>query len=93
MSVRNTTPEGNCDLCYLKSRGTLQGIMRRHPGVADWWIAQEQRFPSTQRANDTCYFRADRPPYADMAAAVADQPDLEDVIDDEEGDVGCVCHD
>lgn len=33
--------EGNCDLCFLKSRAKLANIMRENPGVADWWIGQE----------------------------------------------------
>lgn len=34
--------EGNCDLCFLKARGKLQALIRENPGMADWWIAQEQ---------------------------------------------------
>lgn len=33
--------EGNCDLCFLKSRAKLAAIMRENPGMADWWIEQE----------------------------------------------------
>lgn len=33
--------EGNCDLCFLKSRAKLAHIMRENPGIADWWIQQE----------------------------------------------------
>lgn len=35
--------EGNCDLCFLKSRRTIQALMRENPGMADWWITQEQK--------------------------------------------------
>lgn len=34
--------EGNCDLCFLKSRAKLATIMRENPGMADWWINQER---------------------------------------------------
>lgn len=34
--------EGNCDLCFLKGRAKLQALMRENPGMADWWINQEQ---------------------------------------------------
>jgi 3'-phosphoadenosine 5'-phosphosulfate sulfotransferase (PAPS reductase)/FAD synthetase len=34
--------EGNCDLCFLKSRAKLAAIMRENPGAADWWIEQEK---------------------------------------------------
>lgn len=33
--------EGNCDLCFLKSKAKLQNLMRENPGMADWWIEQE----------------------------------------------------
>lgn len=34
--------EGNCDLCFLKSKAKLQALMRENPGMADWWVAQER---------------------------------------------------
>jgi 3'-phosphoadenosine 5'-phosphosulfate sulfotransferase (PAPS reductase)/FAD synthetase len=34
--------EGNCDLCFLKSKAKLAAIMRENPGSADWWIEQEE---------------------------------------------------
>lgn len=34
--------EGNCDLCFLKSKAKLDAIIREQPGAADWWIAQEK---------------------------------------------------
>lgn len=36
--------EGNCDLCFLKSRGKLAQLMRDNPGMASWWIEQEAKF-------------------------------------------------
>jgi 3'-phosphoadenosine 5'-phosphosulfate sulfotransferase (PAPS reductase)/FAD synthetase len=33
--------EGNCDLCFLKSKAKLAAIMRENPGAADWWMEQE----------------------------------------------------
>ncbi len=33
--------QGNCDLCFLKSRRTLQEIIRETPGCATWWQEQE----------------------------------------------------
>ena len=34
---------GNCDLCYLKSRGNLLETIRAEPWRADWWIEAERR--------------------------------------------------
>jgi 3'-phosphoadenosine 5'-phosphosulfate sulfotransferase (PAPS reductase)/FAD synthetase len=36
--------EGNCDLCFMKSRGALQTIMREQPVLADWWLEQERQW-------------------------------------------------
>lgn len=33
--------EGNCDLCFLKSRGAKKSLIRAFPEMAGWWIAQE----------------------------------------------------
>lgn len=33
--------EGNCDLCFLKSRAAKKALIRDNPGMADWWKAQE----------------------------------------------------
>lgn len=35
--------EGNCDLCFLKSKAKLQALIRENPGMADWWIEQEAK--------------------------------------------------
>ena len=33
--------EGNCDLCFMKSRAALETIMRERPSASDWWTEQE----------------------------------------------------
>lgn len=33
--------EGNCDLCFLKGRGTRKRIIRDNPSAANWWAACE----------------------------------------------------
>lgn len=65
--------EGNCDLCFLKAGRIVQEIMAAKPELADWWIEQESQFALTQRANDTCYFRKDRPSYAELLDATRRQ--------------------
>ena len=35
--------EGNCSLCFLKSRRKLTTIMHERPDAAAWWIEQEVR--------------------------------------------------
>jgi len=34
--------EGNCDMCFLKGKGTIAALMRENPAMADWWIGQEE---------------------------------------------------
>lgn len=69
--------EGNCDLCFLKSRAKLEAIIRENPGIERWWSDQEivgkGRFV-TERS------------YADLASHVAQSPTL---FDDDEHDVEC----
>jgi 3'-phosphoadenosine 5'-phosphosulfate sulfotransferase (PAPS reductase)/FAD synthetase len=59
--------EGNCDLCFLKSRWKINAIMRDRPDLAQWWIDAERRTGMR--------FRNDRPSYAAMLAE-AGQPAL-----------------
>ena len=33
--------EGNCDLCFLKSKRKLLNLMAARPGMADWWVQME----------------------------------------------------
>lgn len=68
--------EGNCDLCFLKSRAKIEAIMRSHPELADWWIRQESKPPPTHIRNPSesyQYFRIDRESYARIADQVARQ--------------------
>ncbi|WAJ27590.1 phosphoadenosine phosphosulfate reductase family protein [Antarcticirhabdus aurantiaca] len=71
--------EGNCDLCFLKARGTLVAIIRAQPGVEDWWIAQEAAGRRFERARS----------YAEIAAATHAQIDIFDVLAGEEYDAEC----
>jgi 3'-phosphoadenosine 5'-phosphosulfate sulfotransferase (PAPS reductase)/FAD synthetase len=73
--------EGNCDLCFLKSRGKLEQIIRDDPSRADWWSRME-RGPGKGRFV-TEYS------YADLARHVARSPALPGILDDEEHDAEC----
>lgn len=46
-NIRGKTPEGNCDLCFLKSEATIAAMVRSHPERAEWWRHQEQRTGAT----------------------------------------------
>ncbi len=65
--------EGNCDGCFLKSRGALSRMLKDHPERMAWWADQEA-VPRGAGAGAT--FRADREPYGTMARVVRDQGSL-----------------
>lgn len=70
-NINGTTPAGNCDMCFLKSAATIQGIMRDQPGLADWWIEAEAEARASKPSG--ALFRQDRPSYAAMLDAVKRQ--------------------
>lgn len=78
-SIGNTTPHGNCDLCFLKGAGTISRMMAAEPELAMWWI----------KAEATHRFRSDRPSYATLLQAVQDQQAFDFGDLDELND--CVC--
>ena len=79
--------QGNCDLCFLKSRHKRMQIIRETPERAAWWAEMEKRHGGTFRLEDN---------FASLTEEVARSPllfpQLFDVPDtDDLGD--CVCHD
>lgn len=79
--------EGNCDLCFLKARAKLSAIIRENPGVADWWVAQEQAVRPDKLSGARFVTEYS---YADLARQVHDQGHLFDgFLDDEEHDSEC----
>lgn len=76
--------EGNCDLCFLKRKGSILAIMKERPDLAAWWIEQEQGGKLFRSTND-------RPRY-ELLLAQASEPGLFDGLDDED-DIPCSCTD
>lgn len=74
--------EGNCDLCFLKSRAKLATIMRENPGMADWWIEQERTVAPSKKsgARFVTEYR-----YADLL----DHTERSPLLFDDEHDVEC----
>lgn len=87
-NIGGKTPAGNCDLCFLKSTATIQGLIRRNPELADWWIAQEEKGRASKPGG--AIFRSDRPSYRQMRDAVQNQRDFD--FGDEEI-IDCFCGD
>lgn len=95
-NVGGSTPEGNCDLCFLKSAATIAGVIRRRPDLARWWIDQEVDAAGRGRMDrpELALFRDDRPSYAQQLAAVQAQGDFADFFGEMEGSsLDCACTD
>lgn len=86
--------EGNCDLCFLKSRGKLKRLIRDNPSMVDWWKDQEARTSMNgERATEAgTRFRPER--YADLEREVQTQPFMPGLLEDdgEEYDAECGLH-
>lgn len=80
--------EGNCDLCFLKGRGSLKAIMRERPGASAWWVEQE-RVVTTKRATSNGARFVTEYSYADLQREVDEQPHLFDGLPADEHDAEC----
>lgn len=85
------TPDGNCDLCFLKHSKQILSAIAKTPNKAVWWIGQEGQIDNP-KVTGGGYFRNDRPSYAQMAAYAAAQTDAFG-HDDEEETIACFCGD
>ena len=79
------TPAGNCDLCFLKGMDTTISILKERPEMANWWIAQEQKFGD----HDGARFRKDRPNYIDLV----DISKQTQTLFNDDDQMTCFCHD
>jgi 3'-phosphoadenosine 5'-phosphosulfate sulfotransferase (PAPS reductase)/FAD synthetase len=95
MNVNGSTPDGNCDLCFLKGAVNIKSTMRRRPETAPWWIEQENRIGATSEEEDFqasgAVFRADRPSYAALFQSAKNQTDL--FAEPMEDSLDCACTD
>ncbi len=73
-NANGTTPEGNCDLCFLKHSATVLSLIANNPTRAVWWAAREHSI-TNQKIKGGGTFRADRPTYAQMLAFTKSQRD------------------
>jgi 3'-phosphoadenosine 5'-phosphosulfate sulfotransferase (PAPS reductase)/FAD synthetase len=89
LSVHGRTLAGNCDLCFLKSRGQRLSLIQARPEAAQWWIRMESLGFSSKPSG--ARFRIDGPSYAELARMAVSQQDLFP-RDDEEA-IACFCGD
>lgn len=85
MLPNNDKAWGNCDLCFLKSRGLIDRVMQSDPSRTSWWIEEEKRIGAT--------FRRDRPSYSQMLVQVRIQGELFTPEEDDGSSIACTCTD
>ena len=81
------TPEGNCDLCFLKGNNKVLSLIAQKPERAVWWAKMESLALASRPSG--FYFRTDRPSYAQMMNYVGNQFDMFA----KEEDIACFCGD
>jgi 3'-phosphoadenosine 5'-phosphosulfate sulfotransferase (PAPS reductase)/FAD synthetase len=84
--------EGNCTLCFLKSKGAKKRLIRDNPAMVDPWIGAEVL--GSQIANKPSGARfVTEYSYADLQREVLTQPFMVGLLDDDlEYDVECGLH-
>lgn len=90
LGLRNdngTTPEGNCDLCFLKGANRVFTLIKAKPERAIWWARQEALALASKPSG--ARFRSDRPSYQQMHDYALAQTDL---FGDDES-IACFCGD
>lgn len=80
------TPEGNCDLCFLKGADRVFSIISKTPSKAIWWMGQESRQLADKATGNL--FRSDRPSYQAMYEAALAQKSF-DFADECLADCAC----
>lgn len=85
--INGRTPDGNCDLCFLKPPAVRLSIIKRSPGKAIWWAEAEAEAKSGAGARFNKY---GEPSYAQLAAYARDQRDM---FNPEEEALACFCGD
>lgn len=85
--------EGNCDLCFLKSPGRRERLMRDRPQDAPWWIRMEAAADSRGLARNpsVALFRKDCARYSTLLerSRLASLPMMGD---DEPDELSIACH-
>ncbi len=89
--INGRTPDGNCDLCFLKPPAVRLGIMKRKPQASVWWIeAEAEAEAKTSKPAGSRFNKYGQPDYASLAAYARDQRDM---FDPEEEAIACFCGD
>ena len=88
-NINGVTPNGNCDLCFLKGSKQVFSLIYEQPERAVWWARMEELVGEKTTGNGG-KFRQDRPDYATMLKYAEEQRDMFDVSDES---IECYCGD
>ena len=92
-NINASTPHGNCDLCFLKSKSTIKALIHENPDSAQWWQEQEEwaeKYRPEGYSDGITRFRKDRPSYAQLR----DEVERQQVFDfGDESSIDCFCTD
>lgn len=87
--------EGNCDMCFLKTRAKKIQLIRENPGMADWWKGWERAKRKQIGEGNGAKFRAENGhSYAALEAYAASPEACEAEgiqFIEEEGAMECAC--
>ncbi|MEC5143054.1 phosphoadenosine phosphosulfate reductase family protein [Chitinophaga sp. 212800010-3] len=59
--LRLSSYEGNCDLCWKKSKRKLLTILQENPQLASWWVDMEKKYENFVPQGSRCNLRI-KPP-------------------------------
>lgn len=93
LGLRNdngTTPEGNCDLCFLKGSNRVFTLIKARPERAIWWARQEALALALASKPSGASFRSDRPSYQQMHDYALAQADM---FSGDDESIACFCGD
>lgn len=93
-SINGETPEGNCDLCFLKAANKVFTLIKEKPDKAIWWAKMEALALALASKPSGAVFRSDRPNYRQMYNYSQDQSDMFAAkLDPSEEAIACFCGD
>ncbi len=91
-SINGETPEGNCDLCFLKAANKIFTMIKAKPDRAIWWAKMESLALASKPSG--AVFRSDRANYRQMYNYSQNQADFfASKLDPSEEAIACFCGD
>jgi 3'-phosphoadenosine 5'-phosphosulfate sulfotransferase (PAPS reductase)/FAD synthetase len=90
--INGRTPDGNCDLCFLKPPAVRLSIIRTRPQSPVWWIEAEAEAEAEAGSGSAGarFNKYGQPSYQQLADFARDQRDM---FDPDEEALACFCGD